>query len=150
MPSDALPIRQKIAAIALALLVLIVVVDLVRKRKLREEYSFLWIGTAVLLMVMALWTDVLVWFQRLLDADKPESALWFGAFVFLMLVVLQYSIRLSKMAFREKAIVQRIALLEKEVDDLRKQLGAKDGLAAGPEEQREQRHPAKPVATGRE
>lgn len=129
MLSDSLPIQQTIAAIAMSVAMLVVVVELVRKRKLREEYSFLWVGTALLLMVMAFWNDVLVWFQRLLGAEAPVSALWFGAIVFLMLVALQFSIRISKIAFREKAMAQRVALLEKEIDDLKKQLGTRDKLS---------------------
>lgn len=133
MLADSLPIQQAIVAIAMSVVMLVVVIELVRKRKLREEYSFLWVGTAVLLLVMAIWNDVLVWFQRLLGAAAPASALWFGAIVFLMLVVLQFSIRISKIAFREKAMAQRVALLEKQLDDLKKQLGARDPVA-GPGE----------------
>ena len=129
MFSESLPIRQTIAAIAMSVTMLVVVVELVRKRKLREEYSFLWVGTALLLLVMAFWNDVLVWFQRLLGAEAPASALWFGAIVFLMLVALQFSIRISKIAFREKAMAQRVALLEKDIDDLKKQLGTREKLS---------------------
>lgn len=133
MLADSLPIQQAIVAIAMSVVMLVVVIELVRKRKLREEYSFLWVGTALLLLVMALWNDVLVWFQQLLGAAAPVSALWFGAIVFLMLVVLQFSIRISKIAFREKAMAQRVALLEKQIDDLKKQLGARDGITNAPD-----------------
>ena len=116
---DDLQPRQKIVAIVLALALLALVIELVRRRKLREEYSVLWIVTAVCLMALA-------WQYRLLDVVQhatgivePQFALFFGGLLFLMLIALQFSVRLSKLTYRNKALTQRVALLERELEDLR-------------------------------
>ncbi len=114
-----LPERQTIVAIALAVSMLIVVVELVRKRKLREEYSFLWVGTAVILIVLALKQDLILELSKLFGAAQSSSTLFFLALVFLMLLSLQFSVRLSRLTFRNKALIQRIALLEREMEELR-------------------------------
>jgi hypothetical protein len=114
-----LPARQQAVALVLALLILFAVVELVRKRKLREEYAFLWIGTAVLLIVLALTDQPLLWVKDLIGADQPVSALFLGALLFLMLLALQFSVRLSRLTWRLKTLAQRLALLEKEIDVLR-------------------------------
>ncbi len=136
MPTQALPERQALVAVLLALAMLIVVVELVRKRKLREEYSFLWVGTALALLVLAVWSDSLTWFQQLIGAAVPTSALFFGGLVFLMLVALQFSVRISKESFRQKTMAQRTALLEREVDELRARIdeleAERKGRAAPP------------------
>ncbi len=111
-----------LVAILMATAILLVVLELVRKRKLREEYGFLWISTAVLLMVLALWTDVLEWLKGILGAETQASTLFFGAILFLMLVALQFSVRLTKLTLRNKALGQEVSLLKKEIQDLRNEI----------------------------
>jgi hypothetical protein len=132
-PPGVLSPEQMLVAILLATVMLLVVIELVRKRKLREEYAFLWIGTAILLMVLALWTDVLEWIRVLLRAQTQASPLFFGAILFLMLVALQFSVRLTKLTFRNKALGQEVSLLRKEVQDLRDELDAGAGRPSDPE-----------------
>lgn len=120
--ANILPAHQQTVAILLAIVILIVIIDLVRKRKLREEYSVLWIVTAVGLLAMAIKTDLLVLFQHAVGAVLPVSALFFGALLFLMLVALQYSVRLSKLTARNKTLCQKLALLERDIDELRREV----------------------------
>lgn len=114
-----LPERQTIVAITLAVTVLIVVVELVRKRKLREEYSVLWVATAAILIALALKQDLIIELSKLFGAAQSSSTLFFLALVFLMLLSLQFSVRLTRLTFRNRALSQRIALLEREVEELR-------------------------------
>ncbi len=107
--------RQRFVAIALALAVLALVVELVRRRKLREEYSWLWIGTALVLIVLSLSDALLVTLSRWIGAASPVSTLFFGACVFLLALVLQFSVRLSRLTHRHRTLAQRLALLEEEV-----------------------------------
>ena len=114
-----LPTDQKIVAVTLAIVMIVVVIELVRRHKLREEYSLLWVGTAFVLLVLALWPGLLSWFQNMIGAKLPTSALFFGALVFLMLVALQFSVRLTRLTTRNRALVQKVALLQEQVEKLR-------------------------------
>ena len=120
-----------LVAIVLAVVMLVVVIELVRRRKLREEYAFLWIGTAVVLTVLALWTDVLAWLMQLLGAQTQASTLFFGALVFLMLVALQFSVRLTKLTFRNKALSQQVSLLRQELEELREDQSEENATPKG-------------------
>ena len=115
-----LPERQTVLAIVLAVAMLVVVVELVRKRKLREEYSLVWVGTAAVLILLALKQDLIIELSKLFGAADSSSTLFFLALVFLMLLSLQFSVRMSKLTFRNKVLTQRIALLERELDELRR------------------------------
>jgi hypothetical protein len=119
-PPGELPPGQQTVAFVLALAMLVVAVELVRRRKLREEYALVWLGTGTALLLLAWQHQWLAWFQGVIAAKAPESALFFGGFVFLMLLCLQFSIRLSKMSFRQKTLVQKLAILETEVAALRR------------------------------
>ncbi len=114
-----LPLAQQIVALVVAVSMLVVVIELVRKRKLREEYSVIWSITAVVLLALAIDMRVLRFLMDLLGADQGTSVLFFGALIFLMLAALQFSTRLSKLTFRNKTLSQRMALLERELEDLK-------------------------------
>jgi hypothetical protein len=116
---DGLHPRQKTVAILVSILLLVVVVELVRKRKLREEYSVLWMATAVGLLLLAWNYRLLSVFQQAVGIVEPQFALFFGALLFLVLIALQFSVRLSKLTYRNKSLTQRIALLERELVELR-------------------------------
>jgi len=112
-------VRQRFVAVALAVAVLVFVLELVRRRKLREEYSWFWVATSVLLIVLAIDNNLLVTLSRWVGAASPVSTLFFGALLFLLALVLQFSVRLSRLTLRHRTLAQRLALLEQEVSRLR-------------------------------
>jgi hypothetical protein len=116
--------RQRIVAIALAGAVIALVFELVRRRKLREEYSWVWIGTAVVVAVLAVQQDLLLTFSRWIGASSSVSTLFFGALLFLFALVLQFSVRMSRLTHRNRTLGQRLALLEAEVLRLKGGAGA--------------------------
>jgi hypothetical protein len=119
LAAEELPPGQKTVAFVLAIGMLVAVVELVRRRKLREEYALVWLGTGLALLLLAWQHQWLSWFQQLISAKSPVSALFLGAFLFLMFLSLLFSVRLSKMSFRQRKLVQRLAILEKELAELR-------------------------------
>ncbi|HHI81138.1 MAG TPA: DUF2304 domain-containing protein [Planctomycetes bacterium] len=115
-----LPPRQRVVAVLVSILILLGVLELVRQRKLREEYSALWVLTALGLLVLALNYRILVWLTHLIGAVLPTSTLFFGGLVFLMLLALQFSVRLSRLTYRSRSLTRRVALLEEELRELKR------------------------------
>ncbi len=107
-----MPVRQQMVAIFMAILIFIVILELVRKRKLREEYSWLWLLTGALLVVLTVWYDILIKVTYLIGAILPTSTLFFFALIFLMLVCIQFSIKISKLTDQVKNLVQEVTLLK--------------------------------------
>lgn len=111
--------RQRVVAIALALIAVVLVFELVRRRKLREEYSWFWIVTAALVAVLAWNQGLLLTLSRWIGSSSTVSTLFFGALLLLFALVLQFSVRLSRLTHRHRTMGQRLALLEAEVLRLR-------------------------------
>jgi len=111
--------RQRAVAIGLAVAVVLLVFELVRRRKLREEYSWVWIAVAAAITLLALQQDLLLTISTWIGSSSSVSTLFFGALLFLLALVLQFSVRLSRLTHRHKALGQRLALLEEEVGRLR-------------------------------
>lgn len=105
-----MPIRQKIVAIVISIVMLVIIVELVRTRRLREEYAFLWILTGVTLLVLSLRFSLLAELSRLIGIVLPVSTLFFCALIFLMLVALQFSVKISRLTDQVQELAQRFAL----------------------------------------
>jgi Uncharacterized conserved protein (DUF2304) len=106
-----MPLRQKIVAVAISIALLILIVELIRRRKLKEEYSVLWFLTGFAIVVLASWYELLVVVTHFIGAVIPTSTLFFFAFIFLILVSLQFSVRISMLDDRVKFLAQQLALM---------------------------------------
>lgn len=111
--------RQRYVALGVAATVVIVVFELVRRRKLREEYSWVWVATAAFVAVLALEGEALTTISALVGSSSPVWTLFFGTMVFLLALALQFSVRLSRLTHRHRTLGQRVALLEAEIQRLR-------------------------------
>lgn len=107
-----LPLRQKIFAIVVAVSLLVLVVELVRRRKLREEYSWLWLLASLVVLVLALWYDALLLITRLIDAELPISVLVLFSLLFLLVVNIHYSVKISSLTKQTVQLAQKVALME--------------------------------------
>jgi len=106
-----MPLRQKVFAIIISIAILVVIIELVRRRKLREEYSFLWLVIGSLTFVLATWYGLLKAITKLIGAGFTTSTLFFFAIVFLMLMNLHFSIKISELTEKVKTLAQEIALM---------------------------------------
>lgn len=113
-----MPLRQQIFALLICLIVFAVIVELVRRRRLREEFSVLWLGTSVGMFVLVLKYDWLLAFTYWVGAGLPTSILFIGALVFLALVSIQFSIRISRLTDQVKTLGQDNALLRCRLEEL--------------------------------
>ncbi|MGI8574476.1 MAG: DUF2304 domain-containing protein [Egibacteraceae bacterium] len=128
------PRIQVIAVIAAAGL-LLVVLELVRRRALLERYALLWLFSAVALLVLGFWRGMLENVAALLGIAEPPNALFFLAFAAILVLLLHFSVAVSRLADRSKMLAQRLALLEERLG--RAEEGASEPAEQGLEPERE-------------
>jgi hypothetical protein len=92
-----MPIRNKIVALAVGVGLLLIIIELVRRRKLREEYSWLWLLTGAVILLLTVW-----------------------------FISLHFSVVISRLTDRNRELAQRFALLDLEVRELRERLLPRD------------------------
>jgi len=105
------PLRQKIFFLAIAAVLLMLIIELVRRRRLRVEYSWIWIASGLTIVALILRYDVLIWLTTLVGAAIPTSTLFFLCILYLALLSLNYSVRLSTLSREVKELAQELALL---------------------------------------
>lgn len=112
-------LHQKIFALVAGIMFLLIILELVRKRKVKEEYSWLWILIGVIILILVIWYDLLLFVTRLIGAETPLTTLFLFGFLFLILINIHYSIRISLFTNQIKKMAQRIGLLSKEIEELK-------------------------------
>ena len=113
-----MPLRQKIFAIIISLSLLLFIVELVRRKKLREEYSWLWLLTGTIILILALWYDLLQWITHVIGAGLPTSTLFFLGLVFLILIAIQFSVKVSELNNQVKNLTQENGLLKNRIEEI--------------------------------
>ncbi len=111
-----MPLRQQIFALVVCLIVFVFTIDMVRQRRLREEYSVLWLGTSLIMFVLVIRYDWLEALTRFIGAGLPTTTLFIGAIIFLMLISVQFSIKISRLTDQVKNLVQENALLRHDLE----------------------------------
>jgi hypothetical protein len=110
-----MPFRQQIFALLVCIGVFIFIIELVRQRRLREEYSVLWLVTSAIMFVLVVKYDWLEALTEFIGAGLPTSTLFVSAIIFLMLIAVQFSIKISRLTTQVKDLVQDNALLRTEL-----------------------------------
>jgi hypothetical protein len=110
-------VRIRILTIGGALAVLLMVIELVRRRKLKEEYSVLWVFTAVFILLVSIWFSLLSKVTEAIGAISPASTLFFFGLLFCLVLLLHFSVRISSLERRLTALVQEVGLLSVEEPD---------------------------------
>lgn len=105
----------QLASIVFAALVFLLVFEMVRRRSLRERYAILWLGAALVLIVLAAWMGLLRTIAHAVGIATPSNAFFVIAFAFLLLLLLHFSSVVSRMADETRILAQRLALLEQRV-----------------------------------
>jgi len=113
-----MPLRQKLFAVIISLALLIFIIELVRRKKLREEYSWLWMLTGAMILILAFWYDLLQAITNLIGAGLPTSTLFFLGLVFLILIAIQFSVKVSELSNQVKNLAQENGLLKSRIEEL--------------------------------
>jgi hypothetical protein len=91
---------------------LVLVLELVRRRRLAERYALLWLFSSVALLVMAIWNGLLIKFSQLIGVQVPSNALFAMAFLFVIVLLIHFSLTISRQADELKILAQRVAQID--------------------------------------
>jgi hypothetical protein len=119
-------------AIAIAGGMLLVVLELVRRKRLMERYALLWLLASVVLLVLAVWNGLLTTLALAVGIHYPPSALFAVAAGFELLLLLHFSLSVSRLSDQNKVLAQRLGLLQRRLDEQEQRL---DEIAGEPDKQ---------------
>lgn len=109
---------QVIAAVG-ALALVVFVLDLVRRRRLSEEFSLLWVAATIVIAILGFSTPVLRFITRAMGIMFESSTVFLAGLAFAVTMLLYLSIRMSRLAADHEALTRELALMRRELEDRR-------------------------------
>ena len=111
--------RVQIVALTVSVLLLAIVLELVRRRKLTEEYSFLWILSSAALVALSIRRDVLDAAASWLGVFYPPMVLLMLLIVMVFVASLCFSVIVSRQRQQIERLIEETAILSAELREER-------------------------------
>ena len=108
---------QHSLGIAVTLALLLLVFELVRRKRLSERYAILWLLAAVTLFVLAAWKGLLTTLSHDVGISYPPSALFAVAIGLIAMILLNFSLAVSRLSDQNKILAQRLSLLQHRLEE---------------------------------
>jgi hypothetical protein len=105
-------------AIAVSISLFLYILFLVRNKKIKEEYSLLWLSSSIIFIVFSIWRDGLEYFAKIIGIAYPPAALFLILLLAVFLILIEFSVNISKLAEKNKILAQELALLRHELESL--------------------------------
>jgi hypothetical protein len=111
-------LRIQIVAVTITLVLFLTVFELVRRRRLMERYALLWMVASITLLLLALWKGLLLRVASTVGIFYAPSALFVIAFGFVLVLLLHFSLVISKLSDQNKLLAQRIGMMQERLTQL--------------------------------
>jgi len=113
-----MPLRAKIILVLLSFFLLLFVLNLIRKRKLKIEHSILWLMVSVILLIGTIWHQFADRVALLMGIDYPPALFLAISVFFFLIILMHFSIELSKLKDQNKNLSQELAIYKGLIDEL--------------------------------
>ncbi|MBI5115853.1 DUF2304 domain-containing protein [Candidatus Poribacteria bacterium] len=98
-----------------SVLLILFIVEMVRRRKLREEFSWLWLLAGFTALVVGEWYGLQLFLTRISGAVSSLSIIFFLSITFLMAVCIHMATKISLLMTQVKNLTQELSILQNEV-----------------------------------
>jgi len=105
-------IRIQILAIVGSVLLIFFILDLIRRKRLREEFAILWLAMAAVFLVLSIFRGLLDRVSYFIGIGYPPAALFLFLIMGLMIILIHFSTAISELKDTQKKLVQEIGLLK--------------------------------------
>jgi hypothetical protein len=112
-------LKLQLLAIFGSSVLLAIVFELLRRRRLIERYALIWLGSSLVLLCLAIWKGLLDRVAETMGIATPVNALFMIAFGFVLLLLLHFSLAISRLSNETKVLAQVVARLDSELREVR-------------------------------
>ena len=118
--------RIQIIAILGSISLLIFIIVLIRQHRLKEEYSILWLFFTIIFIVFSVWRDGLEWVSETIGIAYPPAALFLVLIMALFVIMIEFSVIISKQSNWIKSMSQDIGIMKQEIKELSKKISTNE------------------------
>ena len=111
-------IASYIFGILAALITLVVVIEMLRRRQLRERHALWWVIAGFLALTVGIFPGILEWAAETVGIDLPTNLVFFVSIAVLFLVCIQHSAELTALESKTRVLVEASALQDLRIREL--------------------------------
>lgn len=95
---------------------LIFLLELLRRRRLREKYAVLWITVAITAIVLVAVPGLLEGLSTLVGVEVPANLVFFLALLLLLLATIQHSFEVGRLEEKTRTLAEEVGLLRLDIE----------------------------------
>ena len=108
--------RVQFFAVIGSVVLFLFILELIRKKRIKEQYSLLWFFFGLLFIVLSVWDQGLTQIAYFVGIAYPPAALLLILIIAIFLILIQFSVIISKLSDKNDKLIQEIALLKGELE----------------------------------
>lgn len=105
-----------------SVLLFLFILKLIKRRKLKEEYSLLWLGFSFGFLILSIFRPLLDLFASFVGIHYAPAAILLFLILAILCVLIQFSMVLSKLSEQNKNLVQEFGILKQQFESLKNQI----------------------------
>ena len=94
------------------------VLELIRRKKLKEAYALIWLIMGIFFIILASWVQGLAYISKLIGIVYAPATLFLFLLITVILILIQFSVIISKQTDKIKNLTQELALLKEKMSRL--------------------------------
>lgn len=125
-------LSQRVEVIILAVVVCALIFELIRRKRMMERYALLWLAAGVTVLVLGLWKGLLSTISHAVGIYYAPSVLFAVAFLFVLVMLVHFSMTVSRLSDQNTVLAQRLALLQERLEEEPSELSVPNGDGGEP------------------
>lgn len=114
-------LKIQIVVLAVLLVSFLLLCRQVKKRTLDLKYTLAWFVLVLALVIIDVFPEIVIGISSVIGIATPSNMLFFVGYILIIVIIYTLTVAISKLSDNVRAMAQRIALLEKELEEYRKE-----------------------------
>jgi hypothetical protein len=111
-----IPFHLQLFSICIALILLLLFYRAIKKKQLLVKYTILWFFICFTMLFLAIFPEVFGYFSKLMGFELPVNTLFFLSIIFILLLLFQQTVTMSRLENSTRILAQRLAILEEKAN----------------------------------
>lgn len=120
-------VKAQILIVVILLIALGALIYIVKKRALELKYVLLWLACDIILLIFALFPELMDVFSQVFGILSPVNMLFFFGFVFSLMIIFSLTVALSRVTGSVRRMAQEMALMEERLREYEDQKQGEQG-----------------------
>ena len=112
--------RIQVFFIISIIIYLFIIFQMLKKKKLNLKYTLMWLFAGMTLLVITIFPKIMYWISNTLGIHTPINSAFLLGSMFIIMILITLTSIVSELNSKVRVLIQEMALLEKELDDLKK------------------------------